>query len=238
MRHARMTVLLIFLVTLSASSYGMYDTKTGRFLQHDPLGYKDGLSMYEYARSAPASHTDPSGTCIIIGVETCVLPRPILNPIVSPIVTPKPVVTPIPIMPPPVVVPPVTIAPPGTVPIAEPVPVPITEPIVQPITEPITQPIVHPIEIPIDNPSKTCHRPNPPKKCLPCIPPVGTLAFRIDLDHSHYPYEGSHVHYYNMNQSPPPLGCQCFWHLVGVSGGPIPWGGVPITEPAGGGIAP
>ena len=33
----------------------------GRFLQRDPLGYVDGMSMYEYVRSGPVGRLDPTG---------------------------------------------------------------------------------------------------------------------------------------------------------------------------------
>jgi hypothetical protein len=38
-----------------------YDPDTGRFLKHDPLGYVDGMNLYEYGNSNPTMHTDPSG---------------------------------------------------------------------------------------------------------------------------------------------------------------------------------
>jgi len=38
-----------------------YDPDTGRFLQRDPLGYVDGPSLYEYARSDPSLFSDPLG---------------------------------------------------------------------------------------------------------------------------------------------------------------------------------
>lgn len=40
----------------------MYDTTLGRFLQRDPLGYADGLNLYEYAGSNPPNRHDPDGT--------------------------------------------------------------------------------------------------------------------------------------------------------------------------------
>ncbi|MCF7955979.1 MAG: RHS repeat-associated core domain-containing protein [Phycisphaerae bacterium] len=39
-----------------------YDTETGRFLQQDPLGYVDGLNLYEYASSNSLRYLDPFGT--------------------------------------------------------------------------------------------------------------------------------------------------------------------------------
>ena len=40
----------------------MYDPVGGRFLQRDPLGYVDGLGLYEYGSSRPAVNVDPHGT--------------------------------------------------------------------------------------------------------------------------------------------------------------------------------
>ncbi|MBE7457798.1 MAG: hypothetical protein HS102_14420 [Planctomycetia bacterium] len=90
---------------------------------------------------------------------------------------------------------------------------------------------VKPIPIPIPAP--------PPKTCLPCKPPVGTGAYRVDTGHDHYPYTGPHTHHYVMMQSPPSAGCICFWHKTGVTPGSTPLPGeVPIVTPGGGGIAP
>ena len=36
----------------------------GRFMQRDPLGYVDGMNQYEYTRSNPVIHRDPSGTMV------------------------------------------------------------------------------------------------------------------------------------------------------------------------------
>ena len=79
-----------------------------------------------------------------------------------------------------------------------------------------------------------------PKRCLPCIPVVGSIAYRVDLigpDHNGVPTP--HSHPYTMHQSPPVVvgGCHCFW--VPRKGNPLP--GVhspPIALAAGGGFAP
>lgn len=39
-----------------------YDPEAGRFLQRDPLGYVDGLGLYQYASASPARLFDPLGT--------------------------------------------------------------------------------------------------------------------------------------------------------------------------------
>src|SRR6185295_1785300 len=39
-----------------------YDAVKGRFLQRDPLGYIDGVNLYEYVKSRPTFAGDPQGT--------------------------------------------------------------------------------------------------------------------------------------------------------------------------------
>ena len=40
-----------------------YDCDSGRFLQRDPLGYMDGMNLYEYVKSDPTNRTDSLGLC-------------------------------------------------------------------------------------------------------------------------------------------------------------------------------
>jgi RHS repeat-associated protein len=73
--------------------------------------------------------------------------------------------------------------------------------------------------------------------CAPCVPPVGTIAYRVDTvppSDPHFPFSGTHWHLYRMNQNP--NNCQCFWQDLNQAGeGPIPSGSVPITPSGGGG---
>jgi len=39
----------------------MYHPTLGRWIQRDPIGYADGMSLYEYAGSSPVGGVDPSG---------------------------------------------------------------------------------------------------------------------------------------------------------------------------------
>jgi len=41
-----------------------YDYYTGRFTTHDPLGYIDGMNLYEYVSSNVVLYLDPSGTSL------------------------------------------------------------------------------------------------------------------------------------------------------------------------------
>ncbi|HEY2170226.1 MAG TPA: RHS repeat-associated core domain-containing protein, partial [Candidatus Angelobacter sp.] len=80
-------------------------------------------------------------------------------------------------------------------------------------------------------------------RCNPCIPPVGTIAYRLDLPPSppHRGVPAPHWHLYVMSQNP--NNCQCFWSDIpdnrgGFGSGPPPPGSVPIGPAGGGGFAP
>jgi hypothetical protein len=67
------------------------------------------------------------------------------------------------------------------------------------------------------------------RPCPPCVPAVGTIGYRIDVvppSRPHWPFPGTHVHLYRMNQNS--NNCQCFWQSTGVTAPPPPPGAVPM----------
>jgi len=45
-----------------------YDYYTGRWFTQDPMGYVDGLNLYEYVRGNPCGVNDPFGTCACVSL--------------------------------------------------------------------------------------------------------------------------------------------------------------------------
>ena len=48
-------------LTLQYSRNRYYDYHTGRWLTKDPIGYRDGMNIYQYVRSNPVVYQDPFG---------------------------------------------------------------------------------------------------------------------------------------------------------------------------------
>jgi len=54
-------IVLLFSVIFTDSTQASYDYTTGRWLTQDPIGYQDGLNLYEYVRSNPIIKIDYLG---------------------------------------------------------------------------------------------------------------------------------------------------------------------------------
>jgi len=52
-----------------------YDTYTGRFTTHDPLGYVNNLNLYEYVKSNPMRYSDPFGNSTCEGCDHLYMKR-------------------------------------------------------------------------------------------------------------------------------------------------------------------
>jgi hypothetical protein len=54
----------------------MLHAQLGRFMQRDPMGYVDGLSLYQYVRSRPVIERDPNGLFPWGSVIRAIIPKP------------------------------------------------------------------------------------------------------------------------------------------------------------------
>ena len=80
MKHPHLVAVLAglaFAAALAADASAMYHPTVGRFMQRDPIGYADGMSLYEYVGGRPVADRDPDGRetqkkcwcCCAIGVK-------------------------------------------------------------------------------------------------------------------------------------------------------------------------
>jgi len=60
--------------TVNHVRHRVLKTDLGRWVQRDPAGYVDGASLYEYVRSSPVKHVDPTG--LAAGAEPCTKHKP------------------------------------------------------------------------------------------------------------------------------------------------------------------
>ena len=69
MRGTRLLVLLtsiILLLVLVPDASAFYHPQAGRWIQRDPEGYVDGMSLYEYVQSGPLVFVDPKGLTVTL----------------------------------------------------------------------------------------------------------------------------------------------------------------------------
>jgi RHS repeat-associated protein len=48
--------------------FRFYDSYTGKFIQRDPSGFRDGLNLYRYAQNNPVNYIDPTGLDAATGI--------------------------------------------------------------------------------------------------------------------------------------------------------------------------
>ena len=68
-RHRRFLLLVVLLAGIlgaTADAQAYHHPTIGRFVQRDPIGYADGMNLYEYGRSSPSRFVDPSGTVVVM----------------------------------------------------------------------------------------------------------------------------------------------------------------------------
>jgi RHS repeat-associated protein len=61
-RFAVWAVLLTGVLGVTANAEAYLHPQIGRFVSRDPIGYADGMSLYQYVRSDPVGYVDPTGT--------------------------------------------------------------------------------------------------------------------------------------------------------------------------------
>lgn len=197
-----------------------YDQSLGRFLSEDPITFSGGIDFYAYVQNNPVEFTD------VFGLQARPLPLPSPTP---PAPSPGPVLVPTP-EPAPASPSPCWIC---LIPI-------LLNP--QPTSSTSDFGPGHYHNNLLDYHSNQAIKKCAKNECSPCVPPVGTIAFRLDTTgraHRGVPTPNWHLRVMQQN----PINCQCQWVDIpdnqgGFGSGRPPAGTVPIGPPGGGGPIP
>jgi len=191
-----------------------YDPSVGKFLSEDPVEFDGGINFYNYVGNDPSGFVDPTGKQAQPAPIT--IPKPPLGPILVP----------------------------------DPVEGPglgfcVRFPWICALgLALIPQPLNIGPDQQLENALLRHHSDQAKKKCnnngcKPCVPPVGTIAYRLETaGDAHRNVPPPHWHLYVMQQNP--TNCQCQWVDIkdnqgGFGAGTPPSGTVPISGPTGGG---
>lgn len=61
-RSTILILVMVFIITGTGISHARnYDSQMGRFISRDPIGYSDGVNLYQYVSSQPIILNDPTG---------------------------------------------------------------------------------------------------------------------------------------------------------------------------------
>ncbi len=196
-----------------------YNPTIARFISEDPLGFNAGTNFYSYAGNNPTNLVDS------LGLQAArPLPVPAPGPVLAP--DPTPVPSPYPVLD-------------GLLGVVG---------VVLSLEGHTGSEAYDSIQLgwwpplarsPNFDPYKEPGRCKNQKGCKPCVPPVGTISYQPNspTGGSHYPFGTNHWHLWEMHQSPPSAGCQCFWVELGVGTGTPPHVAQPYPGPAQGGGA-
>ena len=195
-----------------------YNPTIARFISEDPLGFNAGTNFYSYAGNNPTNLVDS------LGLQAArPLPVPAPGPVLAP--DPTPVPSPYPVLD-------------GLLGVVG---------VVLSLEGHTGSEAYDSIQLgwwpplarsPNFDPYKEPGRCKNQKGCKPCVPPVGTISYQPNspTGGSHYPFGTNHWHLWEMHQSPPSAGCQCFWVELGVGTGNPPHVAQPYPGPAQGGV--
>ncbi|MEJ6401880.1 RHS repeat-associated core domain-containing protein [Yoonia sp. 2307UL14-13] len=177
-----------------------YDPPTGRYMQADPLGLVDGPAIYGYALQNPGRYVDPRGTLVIadggggrghggIPISPSWNSRSLWDMLWGRNkFSPSPA-------------PPTSGPKPGSTTSPSPSPAPAPSSGSGRTGPGIPIPPIPPVPVDRDD---DC------EGCPPCTPyPAGTIAYRYDTGHTHYPAGDPHLNLHQVHQNP--NNCRCFW---------------------------